>query len=187
MQNELNDSPADNCTRRDFHCLALTAFGGLLAGISRQAAAQGNKKAAGDKKAAADQSAEPVTAQRPKKKKPVMREIHVCRGLNGCKGHGRPIDFDGNGTLDLNECAGQGACATAKYITCNGHNDCKRQGGCGELPGENECRGRGRCNVPLRDDIWKIARARFEARMKKAKVKFGPPPPKEKTPHGRYR
>jgi hypothetical protein len=157
----------------------LAAFGGVIAGIGAQELHAADEQPVVAKK--------PGQETKPAPKKVVKREIHVCRGLNGCKGHGLPIDFNGDGKLDLNECAGQGACATAKYITCNGHNDCKRQGGCGELPGENECRGRGRCNVPLRDDVWKIARARFEARMKRAKVKFGDPPPKNKTPHGGYR
>ena len=61
-------------------------------------------------------------------------------------------------------------------------NACKNQGGCGETPGENECKTKGACKVPLSKKAWKTARKRFEDRMKKAGKKFGdaPKPPAKK-------
>lgn len=109
------------------------------------------------------------------KKDKKKKEVHACRGLNSCKG----TDVFGKSA-----CAGQGACATAGYHACKGQNACKGQGGCGAKPGENACKGKGNCAVPLSDKAWKAARARFEARLKKANKKFGDPPAKEKTPQG---
>ena len=157
--------PGDECNRRDFNRLTIAAVGGLLAGMSQNA------------------QAAPAEAAKPAAKK----ELHVCRGLNGCKGQGAMADLDGDGKPDANVCAGQGACATAKHITCGGENDCKGQGGCGSTPGENDCKGQGHCHVPLMDSAWKKARARFEARMKKDKKEFGEAPAKEKTPQGKKR
>ncbi len=104
-------------------------------------------------------------------KKKEKKEVHICRGLNSCK------NLDATGK---NACAGQGQCATAKAHTCHTANACKGQGGCGSKPGENDCKGKGSCGVPLNDKAWKIARKSFEARMKKAKKKFGPAPKKKK-------
>ncbi|MBX7166068.1 MAG: hypothetical protein K1X74_06935 [Pirellulales bacterium] len=159
-------SESNHPNRRDFTRLTLAAMGGLVAGLQ-----------ASDQARAAD---EPAEEGKEKKK-----ELHVCRGLNACKGQGAEVDLDGDGKVDPNACAGQGACATAKHITCGGQNDCKGQGGCGATPGENDCKGEGHCHVPLMDNAWKKARARFEARMKKAKKEFGMPPAKEKTPQGK--
>ena len=47
-------------------------------------------------------------------------------------------------------------------------NDCKGHGGCGEHPGENACKGKGACEVPLSDKTWPKARKQFEALMTKA-------------------
>jgi hypothetical protein len=55
-------------------------------------------------------------------------------------------------------------------------NDCAGEGGCGEHPGENECKGRGECAVPLSDKPWAKARKNFEAAMTKAGKKFGDAP-----------
>lgn len=154
-----------DCNRRDFNRLTLAAVGGLLAGAAQTArSAPADSGKAGAKK-----------------------ELHVCRGLNACKGQGTAVDLDGDGKPDPNACAGQGACATAKHITCGGENECKGQGGCGATPGENDCKGQGHCHVPLMDSAWKKARARFEARLKKDKKEFGTPPAKEKTPQGKKR
>ena len=138
----------ENLTRRDFSKLSAAAFGGMIAGtaigVSDVLGADDEKK----------------------------KEVHICRGLNSCKG---------NGAKGKNACAGQGACATAKAHSCSGDNACKGQGGCGEKPGENACKGKGKCGVPLKKEAkWKIARARFEARMKKAGKKFGDAPAKPK-------
>ena len=98
--------------RRDFAKLTAAALGGLLAGAGLTEGA----------------------AKKPKKKDPkkplFLQEPHVCRGLNTCKGKGKG---------GKNDCAGQGACATAKAHTCGGDNDCAGLGGCGEHPGENAC------------------------------------------------
>ncbi len=139
--------------RRDFSKLTMAAFGGMVAGATAGATRAFSAQEAADEK------------------KEVKKEIHVCRGLNTCKG---------NGIKGKNECAGQGTCATAKAHTCHTFNDCKTQGGCGEKPGENDCKGKGSCGVPLSDKTWKIARTRFEAWMTKAKKKFGAAPKKEK-------
>ena len=138
-----------NVNRREFNKLTAAAFGGLVAGTT-----------AGGLSALADDE---------KKDDKDKKEIHVCRGLNQCKGH------DPSGK---NACAGQGACATAKAHECAGMNACKGQGGCGEKPGENKCKEMGKCAVPLSDKTWKVARASFEKRMKAAKKEFGPAPKK---------
>lgn len=134
--------------RRDFTRLAAAALGGLIAG-----AAAGN--AADDKKDA--------------KKNPLLEEPHVCRGLNICKGKGKG---------GKNECAGMGACASAKAHACAGMNECRGQGGCGEKPGENECKSMGKCAVPLDAKAWPKARKRFEELMTKDGKKVGPAPKK---------
>src|SRR5450755_3676898 len=95
--------PEHDPSRRDFHRLTLAAIGGLMAGLARpeQLVQAEQPKQKGDAK--------------PKKPAKEMKEIHVCRGLNSCKGQGIDWDFDGDGKLDVNACAGQGACATAKH------------------------------------------------------------------------
>ena len=143
--------------RRDFTRLAAAALGGVMAGA---------------KLAAADDKVEKPKPKPKDKDKPLLlQEPHVCRGLNTCKGKG----FGGK-----NDCAGQGACATAATHTCGGDNDCAGLGGCGEKPGENKCKGMGDCHVPLSDKSWDKARKNFEAAMKKAEKKFGDAPKKEK-------
>lgn len=144
---------SDSLNRRDFSKLTLAALGGAVAGTTM-----------GAKALMAEDKDE-------KKEEEKKKEIHVCRGLNSCKGNG------GDGK---NACAGQGICATAKGQECGGQNACKNQGGCGETPGENACKGKGKCHVPLTDKAWKTARKNFEARMKKAKKEFGPAPEKPK-------
>jgi hypothetical protein len=166
-------APERDPSRRDFHRLTLAAVGGLMAGLAQpgQPAQADEQNQKGNKK--------------PKKTVKEKKEIHVCRGLNSCKGQGADWDLDGDGKLDVNACAGQGACATAKHVSCNGENDCKGQGGCGNIAGANECKGQGKCHVPLTNDAWKKARARFEARMKKENKAYGDPPAKTKSPKGK--
>jgi uncharacterized membrane protein YphA (DoxX/SURF4 family) len=94
---------------------------------------------------------------------------HVCRGLNVCKGKGKD---------HKNACAGQGACATAESHACNGLNDCKGQGGCDGTAGINSCKGKGSCAVPLKDEVWRLARARFERLAKGKDLKVGAAPAK---------
>ena len=152
-----------NLNRRDFSKLTAAAFGGVVAGMSSSAFAADEKK---------DHDPELL-----------LKEPHVCRGLNTCKGkeskeHGAD-----------NACAGQGHCATAKHHECKGENECKGQGGCGEFAGQNTCKGKGGCAVPVscgtpkeEHKVWKSARKEFEKQMKKADKKFGdaPPLPKKK-------
>ena len=114
-------------------------------------------------------------------------ELHVCMGLNACKGHDR------NGT---NNCAGTGYCATAEQHNCQTLNNCHGQGGCGlygdieqqENPGNNECAWQGSCAVPIQAErfrtlgpergksVWLQARKLFEQRMHKAKRNYGDSP-----------
>jgi hypothetical protein len=141
--------------RRCFHRLALAALGGMVAGT---ALGQNAK----------DEVEKDDQGKKPEKKK--EKEIHVCRGLNSCKGQGS----DGK-----NQCAGMGTCYTAAKIGCATENECKNQGGCGMRPGENECKYKGQGAVPLTEEAWPRARKRFEQRMRTAGKKFGPAPPGE--------
>src|SRR5688500_15502622 len=111
----------DSIDRRRFHELTAAALGGLAAGavIGCGGGDQAGDGGKSDGKAVAD--------------------VHLCRGLNDCKGKGKGGD---------NACRGQGACATAKEHSCGGQNECKGLGGCGENPGENACKGQGHCAVP---------------------------------------
>jgi hypothetical protein len=136
--------------RRDFTRLAAAALGGLVAGTAMAQEKKDDKKD-------------------DKKKNPLLEEPHVCRGLNTCKGKAKG---------EKNECAGQGACATAKAHECAGKNECRGQGGCGEKPGENECKTMGKCAVPLDAKTWPKARKRFEELMAKEGKKVGPAPKK---------
>ena len=145
--------------RRDFAKLSAAAFGGMLAGTV--GCGKGDKPPA-DKPTGDGESL-------------LMKEPHVCRGLNACKGHGS-CKTAANDCKGKNACAGQGKCATAKAHECRGMNVCKGQGGCGEKPGENACSEKGACSVPLADDKWAKARAHFEAAMKKAGKNVGSAP-----------
>ena len=142
-------------SRRDFQRLSLAALGGMLAG------------------AGAAQAADEKDKKDDKKKNPLLSDLHVCRGLNTCKGKGAD---------KKNDCAGQGTCATAKAHTCGGENACRGQGGCGAHPGENECKGMGSCSVPLHSGkTWEKTRKRFEELMKKEGKKVGPAPKEKKS------
>lgn len=113
-------------------------------------------------------------------------DLHVCVGLNSCKGQ----DITRTATM-----AGTGNCATVQHM-CHGNNACRGQGGCGYLgtpaeqglPGENACRQFGSCAVPINKNrvssegqnkgksVWRLARARFEQRMYDIGKPFGPAP-----------
>jgi len=137
-------------SRRNFEKLALAALGGLLAG------------------AGLSQAEEDKPKKKDPKKELLLQEPNVCRGLNLCKGKGKG---------GKNDCAGQGACATAKAHSCKGENDCAGLGGCGAKPGENACKGMGGCEVPFKHKAaWAKARQRFEVLMKKEGKKVGPAP-----------
>src|SRR5687767_6776842 len=137
--------------RRDFHKLTTAALGGLAAG-----AVLGCNKPGGDLTGKPAPGGETVVAK---------AEVHLCRGLNDCKGQGK-----GGG----NACRGQGACATAKEHTCGGQNECKGLGGCGEKVGANDCKEMGGCQVPLMEDAWKTLRTRKEAEWTEKKLESGP-------------
>ncbi len=135
--------------RRDFNKLTAAAMGGLVTGSLATGAS---------------------AADKPKHDpKLLLKEPHVCRGLNVCKSKGAD---------KKNACAGMGACATAEKHECHTHNKCKGQGGCGDYPGQNACKEQGECAVPLGKKAWAKARKSFEAEMKKAGKKVGPAPKK---------
>jgi hypothetical protein len=138
--------------RRDFNKLSAAALGGLAAG-----AMLGCGKGAPDGKASG--GGETVAKV----------EVHLCRGLNECKGQGK----DGK-----NSCRGQGMCATAKDHTCSGQNDCKGLGGCGEKVGSNDCKGQGGCQVPLMEGVWDELRKKKEAGWTEKKLESGAAPAK---------
>jgi hypothetical protein len=114
----------------------------------------------------------------------VPPELHVCMGLNACKGH----DVDRSAPM-----AGMGKCATVQHV-CHGDNECRGQGACGyagddyeqSKPGDQSCRQNGSCASPINESrvfsagpykgksVWKLARKIFEARMYDAGVPFGP-------------
>lgn len=114
-------------------------------------------------------------------------ELHVCMGLNACKGHDR---------YGTNNCAGTGYCATAAAHTCHTLNNCKDQGGCGlygsgeeqDKPGANDCSWQGSCAVPIQAErfstqgtnkgksTWLLARKLFEERMRSANRTVGASP-----------
>lgn len=159
-------------SRRDFNKLTMAAFGGVLAG-----AAAGCGEADKGKPTAPTGSTGGKPADSEKKSDPDVasadgKEVHLCRGLNTCKGKGA----DGK-----NECAGQGECATAKHHACGGDNECKGLGGCGEDVGQNECKTKGGCHVPLMDFAWEKARKRLADKMKAEDKPLGEAPPKKKS------
>jgi len=153
--------------RREFNALAAAAFGGVVAGT---VAGCGKKDDKGKTEKTGEGSGKKTEGGDETKTDPTLltQEPNVCRGLNTCKDKGK----------GEHECAGQGMCATAKAHSCHGENDCRGQGGCGDTAGQNLCKKKGECNVPLKADTWKKARANFEEQMKKAGKKFGDAPPK---------
>ena len=138
-----------NLDRRKFNQLTAAAFGGLAAGTLLGCQGNAEPEAVVDAKPAGD--------------------VHLCRGLNDCKGLGKGGD---------NACRGQGTCATAKEHACGGMNECKGLGGCGATAGANECAGKGGCHVPLMDSAWETIRKRSEEEWQQKKLAYGEPPPK---------
>ena len=126
-----SELPPDVLDRRDFHKLTAAALGGLAAGAILGCGG------------AADPAAQVVAPS----------EVHLCRGLNECKGQGK-----GGG----NACRGQGACATAKEHACGGQNECKGLGGCGDN-GRRERVQRAR-RLPRAADGRRLGHAPREAR-----------------------
>lgn len=120
-------------------------------------------------------------------------ELHVCMGLNACKGHDR---------YGTNECAGMGFCSTVEHH-CHTVNNCRGQGGCGlygseeeqNEPGENPCCWMGSCASPIEKErlstagvnigksVWAQARKKFEERMtNEVKRPYGEAPFKDGPP-----
>jgi len=142
---------------RDFNQLTAAALGGLAAG-SLLGCNQGAKTpAAGGDKAPGGETTM------------AKAEIHLCRGLNECKGQGK----DGK-----NDCRGQGNCATATHHDCSGKNECKGLGGCGGKEGANDCKGKGGCSVPLMEGAWETLRKKKEAEWSEKKLESGAAPAK---------
>jgi len=140
-------------SRRNFSKLATAAVGGILV-ASRGVGAQ-EKEGSDTKKAAF-----PVDAAL------LLQDPNVCRGLNSCEAKGKGD----------HKCAGQSACSTVAKHSCNGMNECKGQGGCGQYPGQNTCKEHGHCAVPLSKETWSIARKQFEQLMKDTGQKIGAAP-----------
>lgn len=147
----MNEKKTSRLTRRDFGKVTAAAFTGMVLGAAAKISA-----------ADAGAKVDPLL---------LLKEPHVCRGLNACKGKDKEKD---------NACAGQGNCATAKAHSCHAQNDCKGQSGCGEHPGQNDCKGKGECGVPLSEGAWKKARKEYEKQMKVAKKEFGAAPKAKK-------
>lgn len=145
--------------RRKFHQLTAAAFGGLATGTLLGCRSESANST--DPKTVADAPNAAANA-----------DVHLCRGLNDCKGKGKGGD---------NECRGQGACATSKEHACATMNECKGLGGCGETAGANECAGKGGCHVPLMDSAWETVRKRLETEWKAKELTFGEAPAESKT------
>jgi hypothetical protein len=137
--------PENSLDRRDFHRLTAAALSGLAAGSVLGCGGSATTP--------------PAVA--------ASSDVHLCRGLNECKGQGQ-----GGG----NACRGQGACATAKEHACGGQNECKGLGGCGASAGVNACKGEGGCHVPLMESAWKTLRTKREAEWAEKKLESGAAP-----------
>ena len=140
--------------RREFAKLAAAAFAGLFAGIvvgrsGRQGPNAEKPQAAGEPGKPAPTEAKPRTKPAATNENVAAKiptppgtdiallwsgDVHVCRGLNTCRGKDKKHD---------NTCAGRGTCATAETHACNGQNACKGQGGCDSTAGINTCKGKG--------------------------------------------
>ncbi len=160
----------NSTSRRQFNQLVMAALSGTLAG-SVLGCSHGAQQKTPETKAAdpAKDSAIGDAAKTYDENLLLAGDPHVCRGLNQCKNQGK---------TSMNDCAGQGACATAEKHGCDGLNVCKGQGGCGEHPGQNQCKGQGACAVPLKDKTWQKARAKFEDLMAAKNKEVGPAPEK---------
>ncbi len=160
----------DGLNRRDFNRLTMAAFGGVVAGSMVGCGGKTETEETGlpSQTPEGDNGQKSSLADVPNDWKP-SDDIHICRGLNACKGKG----VDGSGDKP-----GTGGCATvAKHHSCHAENDCKYQGGCQESVGQNSCKGLGECGVPLSEKSWAKAREAFEKAMQTAGTEFGDAPP----------
>jgi hypothetical protein len=178
--------------RRDFSRLSLAVMGGLVAGskalgqepppiadpvappLKPVVPPKNDRPTSDDDEKPADADAtkseqDKAAAAKRKKDEEKPKEIHICRGLNTCKGKGASGE---------NNCAGQGTCATtpAAPHECTTCNACRNQGGCGELAGKNQCAGYGEGAVPILEEEWPRLRKEFEYKMTRLKRKIGKAP-----------
>jgi hypothetical protein len=137
-------------SRRTFSTLTAAAFSGLMVGAASAAEKESDKEL--------KLKVDPAL---------LVKEPHVCKGLNTCHGLGKGGD---------NACAGQGKCAVVEAHGCAKDNACKGQGGCDGYPGQNTCKGLGHCSVPLEKEGWAIARKQFEQLMADIGKKVGDAP-----------
>ncbi len=167
------EPPSLDRSRREFAKLAAAAVAGLIAGLLLRRGGgqrpQEGKPERSNPAPAGGEASMPAGPPGTEMNLLVHGEPHVCRGLNTCKALGKD---------HKNACAGQGACATAEAHACNGLNSCKGQGGCDGTAGINQCRGKGACAVPLKDEVWRLARSRLEQLAKTKQIKFGAAPAK---------
>lgn len=157
-----------NLTRRDFNKLAAAAFGGVVTGTmvgcgeKKDGEKKDGEKKDSEKKDAAEGSDSKGTAGGGGGDTDVallLKEPHVCKGLNACQGKGKGGD---------NACAGQSTCATAEKSGCHDDNKCKGQGGCDETAGINACNNKGACGVPLKKETWTKVHEKFKVAWEKA-------------------
>jgi hypothetical protein len=143
-----------------------------------------------------DKRSESGPSRAPASESQAILDLHVCMGLNACKG---------GGIGQTGDMAGTGQCATV-FHNCHGESACRGQGGCGyagsdveqAYPGQQACRNNGSCASPINvsrvfstgpykgKSVWIQARKLFEARMYAAGLAFGPAPgegyPDDKLP-----
>jgi hypothetical protein len=155
----------DELNRRKFNRLTAAALGGMVAGASWGCRSKSDPNAGGE--VASGGAAAPGDTGDAAGSG--GSDLHLCRGLNDCKGLGAGGE---------NACRGQGECATYERHDCHAENACKGQGGCGETVGLNACKGKGNCAVPLMDEAWETVRARKEEAWTAANQEFAEPPPK---------
>ncbi len=147
---------SNELTRRDFTKLTAAALAGATIGCGK--ATEASSKA----------TPKPGLLKDVKHESLLLREPHVCRGLNACKGLARG---------GANTCAGQGTCATASAHGCGGRNACKGQGGCGAQPGQNACKGEGKCGVPITmNPAWEKVRKALDSMAKTHGFELGTAP-----------
>ncbi len=76
--------------------------------------------------------------------------------------------------------AGLQAGVRRRCRTATGKRDRRVAGvGCGETGGRNECKGKGECGVPLKEETWKKVRAKFEEVAKVKNKTIGNAPAKK--------
>ena len=125
----------------------------------------------------------PIVLARARRRREGRAAIAVAMREPGAE----PDECDQSKAQDRQSCEGRQhngpGPAAGNFLRCGsriGQGDSRPEGhsGCGGKPGENECKGKGECGVPMSSGAWKKARARFEELMKKEGKEVGPAPPK---------